>query len=498
MKKKIAYVFKCLIFLAILVPALMLFTKILEQKYLYDDRWPSTTTTKKFYDLEPDSVDVLFMGSSRSASTFIPQELYNNYGIRSYNLGTQAQSVVVTYYWLKEALRTQTPKAVVMESYMLFEYRPDNALNSEEPKIRAALDNMQWGGVKQEAIHQISLLDEEQDEISYYLPYIRYHSRWTDLGEDDFDYIQMEQNMGLMGYSLLDGKAKTEYEPLNAEKAEDPEEKEEFHPLMIDYFSRIVQLCKEQNIQLILVTIPYEDPELGRYNTLKEYTDRNEIDYYDFNTPELYTELGMEYGEDMEDSKHCNYQGARKLTNWAGKCLTEKYGIEGVEDPQWEQGQKAYKDALYGASLQYITDYDQYIDALKNYPDYTVFIGYKGDRNDYYTKEIQSKLKKLGLKSDLTQNSAACYYAIIDQEEIQENFSVNSVSASGSFRDGRSLYSVTSASEEKGNTCSIIIDGEDESPNKTGLNIVVYDNFLKRVVDSVCFAPKKDGMTAKR
>ena len=95
---------------------------ILTPKYFYDDEWPTTATYLDFYDLERDSVDVLFMGSSHAGSFFNPQILYDTYNIVSYNLSSEQQSMLVTYYWLKEALRYQSPKVVILDTHMMHRY----------------------------------------------------------------------------------------------------------------------------------------------------------------------------------------------------------------------------------------------------------------------------------------------------------------------------------------------------------------------------------------
>lgn len=45
---------------------------------------------------------------------------------------------------------------------------------------------MKWSLVKREAVKTICELDQYQFLVSYYLPNIRYHARWTNLSENDF------------------------------------------------------------------------------------------------------------------------------------------------------------------------------------------------------------------------------------------------------------------------------------------------------------------------
>lgn len=126
---------------------------------------------------EKNTADVLFWGSSHAASFFIPQELYNSFGITSYNLGCDQQNLLTSYFWLKEALNYQKPKAVILDCYMLFTYNAEEALNTAESCTRKAFDYMKWSQVKKEAVKTICQLDENQTLSSYYFPNIRYHSR---------------------------------------------------------------------------------------------------------------------------------------------------------------------------------------------------------------------------------------------------------------------------------------------------------------------------------
>ena len=58
---------------------------------------------KRFYELEDDSVDVLFLGSSHVFETYNTSVLWDEYGIASYVLGGSVQPMWNTYFYMKEA-----------------------------------------------------------------------------------------------------------------------------------------------------------------------------------------------------------------------------------------------------------------------------------------------------------------------------------------------------------------------------------------------------------
>ena len=63
---------------------------------------------------------------------------------------------------------------------------------------------------------------------------------------------------------------------------------------------------------------------------------------------------------------------------------------------------------------------------------------------------------------------------------------------------GNISYTISSAGYQVGNTSSIIVNGVEYSKNMRGLNIVVYDNQLKQVTDSVAFDTFVQEMTVTR
>lgn len=173
----IRFAVKSILFLILLLVCISYVDMLLIPKYFYPSDWPTTSTYSGFYQMEEETIDVLFLGSSHAVSAFSPQQLYNEYGITSYNLGCEQQNMLTSYYWLKEALHFQKPKAVILDTYLLFPQENVGPLNSIEGCTRKAFDFMRWSFDKVEAVDQICQIDESQDRVSYYLPNIRYHTR---------------------------------------------------------------------------------------------------------------------------------------------------------------------------------------------------------------------------------------------------------------------------------------------------------------------------------
>ena len=153
-----------------------------------------------FYELKKDTVDVLFLGSSHTYASFCPQVLYDEYGITSYNMGMGNQNLILSYYWLKEALRTQSPSAVVVESVFAFN-RCNNPSNSLESATQKSLNYMHWTRNRVDAIKAFCEIEPELYSWESFIPNLRYHDRWKELHEEDFTFGEIASRSQLMGYS---------------------------------------------------------------------------------------------------------------------------------------------------------------------------------------------------------------------------------------------------------------------------------------------------------
>lgn len=475
MRKHLKFAGKCVTFVCILCILIAALYRIILPKFFVDGKWPTTATYVGFYEMEENTIDVLFLGSSCAVSAFIPQELYNNYGITSYNLGCTKQSTVTSYFWLKEALAHQHPKALVLDCFYLFLYDAQEPLNIAESSTRSALNYMRWSSVKREAIKTICELDDKQSQLSYYFPNIRYHTRWTALTETDFSFSDMSRHYELKGYAPIADYCGYNYSPF---EEGDTENEAEILPLMEEYLNKIAELCKQEGIELILTAAPNAVENIERYNVIHKYADEHNLLFLDFNEKELYEKIDFQFGVDHADTHHTNLWGAQKVTNYIGKILTEQYGIEERIDEQWENTRNYYELIQKDCELAHIENIDEYLTQLHD-DRYSIFISVKGLYASHLKDSTAQKIKELGLM-DLKGEKRYCYYAVISDGKIEEQIAYEPISHSGSIRNNHITYDITGAG-------SIIIDDEEQSQDRGGLNFVVYNNDTRKIIDSVCF-----------
>ncbi|SCY72628.1 hypothetical protein [Butyrivibrio sp. INlla14] len=482
MKVHYRFICKVLIIASSLVILMIVITKLLTPKKLYNVEWPTTLTYTGFYEMPRDTVDVLFFGSSHGAAAFDPQVVYNLYGIKSYNLSCEQQNLLVSYYWLEEALKYQSPKVVVLDPFILFPFYRDEALNTSEICTRLAIDPMRWSHNKLNAVMDICKFDGSQSIDSYFLKTIRFHAKWKALKEHDFSYAKMENHFELKGYAPLSNymvNANENYMPFRSVDAEGIE----MVPLMQSYLDKIVDVCKERNIALLIVKTPTTNWDIDRYNEVKSYSEKNNIRYIDFNEMDTNTDSGFSYLYSMSDDEHCNLWGAETVSAYVAGMLYNDYGVTGGDGYEaWANTNDYYSHIAHDCELRRMLWEDDYWDGIRS-QDYTLFVTVYRDGLESISPKSIEGLQALGIEFPMGEESKN-YCAVVDGGKVMEKVSENAFTELGAIRDGIVDYKVEV--DGLNSYVSTKIDNVDYSVNKKGINIVVYSNLTWKVIDSVC------------
>lgn len=269
------------------------------------------TDVISFYKEPKNSLDLIFFGSSHSYSTFSPKILKEETGLESYNFATQQQPIWITYHYMKEALKYQKPKYFVVEILML----SVNEDYAKESVNRDAIDNMRMSKNKIETI--MASVEKHSDRISYYINLIKYHSRWNELTNNDIAAYNFNNKSDRKGFTYLKGKVDnaTKRNVNNITKQVEISAKNE------KYLRKIIELCKKNNIKLILVKTPYTIDDLSQmyYNYVEKIAKDNNIYYLNYNL--IYNDIEMDFENDFYDAGHLNGQAAERVTRHFSKYL---------------------------------------------------------------------------------------------------------------------------------------------------------------------------------
>ena len=270
--------------------------------------------TEEYYK-EKVPHDVIFFGDCDAYENFSPIKMYEEYGISAYIRGSGEQYICQSYYLLKDVLRTETPKVVVLSIHNLQHDAPHN-----EAYNRMTIDGMRWSKDKVDAIN--ASMTEGETFASYVFPILRFHDRWSQLTKTDFQHVFSKDITSHNGYYM-----RCDIKPQKRDYPLIPLMDYSFGDNAMEYLDKIRLLCEENGIELLLVRAPIEYgwyPEWDK--NVEDYAAQYGLTYINFN--DYKDEIGIDMSVDTYDAGlHLNIYGAEKLSVYFGQYLVEHYDL---------------------------------------------------------------------------------------------------------------------------------------------------------------------------
>lgn len=312
--KRLRITTKVVLFLVIFAVLFCSATEVLRNK-------EASILISSFYDEKKDSLDVVFLGTSQILMSVSPMQLWNDYGIASYNMGQHGQSFALTYYCMEEAIEKQHPKLVVVDVF----YMMNQSKVVLTSNVHKTIDNLAWGLPKLEAIYDVGREQEAGSMVDYLLPMNAFHMRWKDLTESDF---KTEKDYMKGGFLYYEQQSFGNISPIAESETMD------VYPETLVYLNKMIALCKKTNTQLLLVKTPYYPVDGGELTVDVQYKMLNEIgaiakenDVPYINGLYKVNDIGLNYSTDMYDWGHVNAYGAMKITDYLGNYIKQNYTI---------------------------------------------------------------------------------------------------------------------------------------------------------------------------
>ncbi|MBQ7337627.1 MAG: SGNH/GDSL hydrolase family protein [Clostridia bacterium] len=267
--------------------------------------------------------DVLFLGDCEIYESFSTVTLWEEYGIDAWLCGSPQQLMWHSYAMLCQAFKVGTPSVVVLGVYGLRYGEPQN-----EAYNRMALDGL----IKTPALAALlkDAMCQGESLLSYYFPLLRYHDRWDEVTVRDVQLLFTKQTpVSYNGYLMQCGVL-PDADGVADHTGALPLTDLEFGDMAVEYFDRIVSLCREKGAQLILLKAPtdswtypwYEEWESATEALAKTY----ELPYY--NLLEVADKIGLDYTTDTYDAGlHLNVYGAEKTALYFGEILQNEFDV---------------------------------------------------------------------------------------------------------------------------------------------------------------------------
>lgn len=399
MQSKLKKIVGCIITVSLTVCILSYLTNVMERK-------SSDVKYKDFFEQDED-FDVLFIGTSHVINGVFPMELWNDYGIISYNLGGHATHLATNYWVMENALEYTTPKVMVIDCSLVSGntkcsetfsniHLSLDAFPLSVTKIRAIWDILD-DPVMDEGIKNgtISAGDEPRTKMGLLWNYSVFHSRWTEIGQSDFVLERNCEKGAECRVAITRG---------NLNKIP-PDQKMTPGTTAERYLRKMIEDCQDRGIEVLLTYLPFEagEHEQMEANYVYDIAEEYGVNYINFLDMDL-----INYQTDLYDAiSHLNPSGARKVTDYLGEYLISNYAVSDQRNNEeysfWYKDYEEY-DEMKNGLIADCKDIAEYLMLLSGDDiDITMEIRNKDIFNSSWAMEL---FGNLGINtSELTENT---------------------------------------------------------------------------------------------
>lgn len=431
-----------------------------------------------FYQLDKDTVDVAFYGSSHVYSGVNVVDLWDDHGIAGYNIAGTMQTLWNSYYNMEETLKYQSPRVMVVDLYGILieeEYYGSTNVIKNVSSMKFSVNKIRnvWNSVPHEEF------------LSYLVSYPLMHDSYRDLKRGN--YNRTENNIGgewYKGYRPSFGVTRFDALPQVKTTSEKrvPTDKNR------EYLDKMVQLAREHQIQLAFIIVPYEginDEDQMLYEWAKGYAEENGVLFFDGN--KALEEMHFNPAKDYAEQSHLNHNGACKFTEYMGKWLADNCDLTDHRgDDRWDSWQK-YSDCWtawhQNRELRQCMEIESYLEEIQKREDYIVIVSLADNyKKNPYVKPLEGLLginpyEMENVVSIVVDNRTVLYQTPDEPEYLWYM---------------ETALSDIAISRTYGESMKVQINNEVKNDNYNDVTILVYDKTLDQVADVVFY--NKDGM----
>ena len=390
MKKK-----KTIITIICILVSFICFIKVQKIFTVGHDR--SFQAEEGFYHERKDSLDAVYIGASSVHAFWEPPIAWKKWGIavRSYSIDALPSKSLP--FLITEIDKTQ-PNALLIISLNTFK-----SINVNDVQIHRSTNYLRFSLNKMNAIH--SLANDAGykgfDQIQFYFPIIRFHSRWSELNSWDFNHTDNGLKNGLVYTPYLQNVSDVTANYYFVTEEQDlPQARAAF-------LEEFLNFLDESGHDVLFVSSP-----MAAGNNMRTYRLLNRMGtiikdhgYPYLNLINAIDEMEIQTETDFYNNYHTNVHGALKFTDYLAQYLVDNYEFSDKRgQPGWESWDEAidlYTDMIGPYTLSFERehaprDYDLAAPILNKVKvkDQTLTISWKESPNaegyDIYRKSAAS------------------------------------------------------------------------------------------------------------
>lgn len=270
------------------------------------------------YRQPKDSIDVLAVGTSLAYAGINTNVLWSEYGIAAYNLCSAEQPFWVSYYTIREALKTQHPKVILLDA------KPAIYSRDYSKRGRTILSTYGIRGIENRVGAILACVEKPTDAMDYIMGFPQVHRNYERLGAGDFALPPDNGGRGVnwKGYIEADAVERHQRPSLVwTGTRRGMNEREE------EYARKIFELCRDEGVEVLLLGVPCPDYANDHmyFNALWSVAEEYGVKGINYNDPQM--RFGLRYSSDFADWQHLNVKGSMTFSMRLGEDLKQMYGL---------------------------------------------------------------------------------------------------------------------------------------------------------------------------
>ena len=315
----------------------------------------------QYRKIEKNSLDMVYLGDSHCYEGINPSVIDEKTGLRSFNLGTNAQSLYHSRELLEMVMEEQNVKSVVLALDPYFLGEGHERHSRPEAAFVRARNTGQPAGVKLKNAAGFMFDAEygkDTESVNYLFPWVSSRSAKGSWQKNVQAKIAGEEpaNANWNNYREPDGfKPFTQINDYDHAGAAKPDE---WTPEMLSEdalgeLDAICEICREHGAKIMVIGVPNTyswvlrtgPAYLERNAAVKAFLAERNVSYYDFNL--VKPEYLLMRKDDFKDWEHCNVEGANKFSSvLADVWMMENEGLSAAD--------LFFSDDAYFASIKRI------------------------------------------------------------------------------------------------------------------------------------------------
>ena len=346
---------KGLIFVALLVLSLATIQQALLVGPFSNDERVGRDNHASFRALDPNTLDVVYVGASNVYSFWQAPLAWDRYGLASHSYSNWSMPPASIRYIIQECRKTQ-PNALYVVNINNFRDEESTLLKH----CHWTTDDMplSWDKIKlvQALCDQNGYSFDEAVELLF--PLIGFHSTWSDLQSEDFapQYADVGGAATNPNHFVTRDSASTFSTYMEMKASLDdygPFDEKTFSSNTID---DLIGYCKSEDVSILFVLQPQAitDPiELHHMQLLCDIVEKAGMDFIDLSDPAT---MNLNPNTDFWNPRHTNAHGSIKYTDYLANYIMQHYTIEDRRGDElyseFDATSKRYKDFLVAHTVR--------------------------------------------------------------------------------------------------------------------------------------------------